>query len=537
MGVRIHLCRSNETELFPMADVAVATPVDTRYVSSSLWHRPAPSRGYRLLVAVILTIPLCLIAQPVWAHGGSTSAPQAVTVDLGEVQVGVVVDAVSRVPGPVLVDLSIARPFDEPLTVEVRAWSSHESRPTAAEAMVHLLAGDAGPYPTQIEVDDIGPWEIELRLPDSAGPVSTARIPITVTLPPDDPAQPTRSIAYATAGAIAVAGTATAILSRRRSDRICNLAVRSTVPATVAALAVAVTLSISPPAPAVTTDSTMQGALPHVNVGVHPIDGTPVAGSPSMLEFVLTDGSTGMPVDDIAPHHEALLHVAIMGHSPLDFAHSHPARVAPGRYLLRWTPLGAGTHDVQIELVRGVATGTVDASTQVIERSIKVGAGNNGQPSPLADVEGLGIRSPDGLDIEITATGPLVVGTPIGFNVDVTSGGSPVEITPWLGMEGHMMLRNREAQLFTHLHAVGPMSTTPTLSGVRVYEGDPLLDEARSRQREASVGASSGETDGAPDSSIDFAYTFPVEGRYTAWVQFRHDDEIVTVPMSIEVVR
>ncbi len=494
-------------------------------------------RGAIAVAAFSLAAVLGLIASPASAHGGPTSAPQAVTADLGALQVRAVIGTASVVPGPLLIDISLTTAATSDLPVAVRAWPSSDRRPSRDDSTVRMLAGDVGPYPTQIEVDRAGPWDIELRLPDSVGPVHTVVIPITVTEPGGDPAEPARSIFYASAGAAALVGLWIAVLARRRAPRLSALSTQATAPVACAALAVAITLSLvpmSPPAPAGGTAGTTMGAnLPHVNVTVAPIGATPTSDVPTTLEFLLSDGSSGLPVDDVAPHHEALLHVAVMGDSPEDFAHVHPARVSPGRYLLEWTPVTAGEHVVEIELTRGPPARGVDAGNQVVQSRIQVDAGPvSREPAPIG---GLGTRDIGGLQVDVAATGSLVAGTPIGLTATVTVDGQSADLLPWFGMSGHMMVRERASGLFAHLHAVGPMPRVPALTGVPTDRGDPLIEQRRSSGSGSAPPPSGPTAASEMVSTIGFAYTFPEPGSYDAWIQFRHRDGVLTVPVALEV--
>jgi hypothetical protein len=478
-----------------------------------------------------LTAMLSLVAPDAWAHGGATSAPQAVTYDMGDLQIRAVMGAVARLPGPMLIDLSLTTPAGRETPVVLRAWPSTQDRPADPEATVRLLAGEAGPYPTQVRIDRAGPWDVELELTDIGAPVAVARIPITVPVPATDPAEPGRSISYAAAGMLAVTGIAVALVARRRSRRISAVAMWVTGPVCLAALVVAVTLSVVRVAPVdvVTGRPAVQRA--HVNVALSTREPAPQAGRPTTLERLLTDGSTGQPVDDVVPNHEALLHVALIGPVPQDFAHLHPARIAPGRYRLQWTPQQPGPHVVEVELARAGTGPGGGVDSQVVEQTIDVVPAVAPAP-PSGPAGGIGPRTLDGLDVDLRSTGPLTAGEPVGLSAAVTANGRPVDLRPWLGMTGHLMIRNVQAGLFAHVHAVGPMPAVPAPAGVRAATGDPTTEWLRSRRdRQPAPEAATA----APASVVRFAYTFPTTGRYDAWMQFRHGDRVATVPMSLEV--
>lgn len=348
------------------------------------------------------------------------------------------------------------------------------------------MAGDAGPYPTQVRVDRVGPWNVELVLPSPAGAVSIARIPITVTAPLGDPAEPARSILYALAALLGLAGVAVVVLARGRLPRVSTAAVRAAGPATLAALAAAVTLSVVRLLPSASAGSTPV-QLPAVNVDVSVLGGPPRPGRAATVRLALTDGSTGQPVDDLVPAHGALMHVALIGDGPRDFAHLHPGR------------------------------------------------GTAGAPG------GLGVRLVGGLGVDVRATGPLLAGEPVGLSVTVTDRGRPAALDHWLGMAGHLMVRDRATGLFAHLHAIGPMTMVPTLAGAPARPLDPIEAGLRPELDRSAASAGGGKSMGpggmALESVVRFAYTFPVAGRYDAWLQFRCRGRVLTVPMRLVVHR
>ncbi len=63
---------------------------------------------------------------------------------------------------------------------------------------------------------------------------------------------------------------------------------------------------------------------PHANLAIHTEPAAPAAGQPLTLTLDLSDGSTGLPVEDIVPHHDALLHLLAISADGGDFHHIHP---------------------------------------------------------------------------------------------------------------------------------------------------------------------------------------------------------------------
>jgi hypothetical protein len=225
----------------------------------------------------------------------------------------------------------------------------------------------------------------------------------------------------------------------------------------------------------------------------------PVADTPLTLTLDLSDGSTGLPVEDIVPHHEALLHLVILSADGADFTHVHPARVGPGRYTIGFTPARPGRYTAYAEIQRQ------DSGTQVLARDFELGgaAVPAAQPAP-----GLGPRAVAGLQVSVASSlTPLRAGKQATLTFSFSRGGAPIgDLQPWLGMGGHLIARTADGATFAHVHAVGPMAPGGVLTSGIVY---------------------------GPD--IRFVYTFPQPGRYQLWGQFRHEQQILTVPLEVTV--
>jgi hypothetical protein len=249
-----------------------------------------------------------------------------------------------------------------------------------------------------------------------------------------------------------------------------------------------------PPAPSA-LGAGMYGR-PHVNAILRTEPALPVAGKAATLTLDLADGGTGLPVDDLEPHHEALMHFVVIDEAGVSFAHLHPARLAPGRFQITFTPERPGRHTAYIEVERR------DSGTQIVEREFQVG----GEASPAPEVPGLGSRSISGLEIDVS-TSPLAAGRQATLTFRLHERGAPVEdVQPWLGMAGHLVARSADSTIYSHVHALGPM-IPPGPQGAAMRFGPEL----------------------------QFVYTFPSAGRYHVWAQFQRAGQIVTVPLVLEV--
>jgi hypothetical protein len=437
------------------------------------------------------------------AHGGHSGPSQTFTQLIGPYEIAITVEIPPSAPSPLYLDI-LPQEDVSGATMQFRAVPRGAPFEGAPVAEVQGNAGQQGVYFTQLDVDRLGDWDLEARISGPKGS-GVARIPFTIVAQP----LPAGSVGlFAGLGGLVVlmiASIALAAISQRRGRPAPSWANWLIGQGMFACLIVAAIFGIqqftsaiqSAQAAADPTAATVGLGRPHANLALHTTPDIPVAGQPLTLTLNLSDGSSGLPVEDLIPHHEALVHLVVISADGVYYTHIHPPRTAPGQYAVALTPDRPGRYTAYAEIQRQ------DSGTQVIARDFEVAGAAVAAAPP---VQGLGPREAAGMQVDVTSSlMPLKAGKQATLTFSFSSAGKPVsDLQPWLGMAGHMIARSADAAIFAHVHAVGPMAPSGIVSSGTVY---------------------------GPD--IRFVYTFPQPGRYQVWGQFRHAQQIVTVPLEV----
>ncbi|HNP72255.1 MAG TPA: hypothetical protein PKK15_14140 [Kouleothrix sp.] len=459
-------------------------------------------RARRALAALVAALAIGLPGLAL-AHGGHTGPAQTFTQDIGPYTIAITVEIPSGAPAPLYLNVA---PLDDMggTTMRFRAVPRGQSFAGAPEAELQGLTGPQGIYYTQLAVDRMGEWELEARVDGPKGG-GAARIPFTIEAPALAPGSLGLFVALGGLVLAMIASIAVAAISQRRGRPAPGWLSWAIGQAMFACLIAALIFGGQQFSAMIQSAQAASGAVaatagrPHANLSVRTAPAAPLAGQPITLTLDLSDGSTGLPVEDLIAHHDALLHLVVISQDGGFYSHTHPPRSAPGRFSAALAPDRPGRYTVYAEIERR------DSGTQVLARDFEVGGAATAAPPQFA---GLGPREAGGMQVNVaSSTSEPKAGRQATFTFSFSSGGKPVDdLQPWLGMGGHMIARSDDGAIFAHIHAVGPMAPAG-LIGTGVNYG--------------------------PD--IRFVYTFPQPGRYQIWGQFRHAGQIVTVPLAVDV--
>jgi hypothetical protein len=460
---------------------------------------------FRLVAAVVLGV-LLVGAAPAAAHEAATSGVVTVTQTLGARELTVTlyppVEGVGRMPAQV----GVRGPaLAEPVTLQ--AVPRGRAAPVAAVA---VMPRTGTPASVDLQVDGPGDWDVVLVVQEGIAQRDVALVPVPIPAAPPTPLWVwllRGGLVLAVVCAIGAAATA----GRRRTAFAAVALVGASTALTAAVLS---------PAPSSATTSAPVAAVPPAAdmpamsgmAGMHAMDPVPpvaavtsgsgaVVVTPTVtgageLDLAVTDGSTGEPVDDLVPHDDALIHLAVVGPGGRLW-HVHPARTAPGRYAVRLPLADPGRFGLFAETMRA------DGGHQLARSAFTI-PGAVAAPAQAAP-GGTGRRQVSGMDVDVTVATP-VAGRSTEVQLVFSQAGQPVrDLQAWLGMAGHLMV-------------LGP-GTDPT---------DPAASFAHVHDMQPPVRYGYGPR-------IGFSYTFPAAGRYQLWAQVLHGWELVTIPIIVDV--
>ncbi|WP_203899623.1 hypothetical protein [Virgisporangium aliadipatigenens] len=434
-----------------------------------------------LTAAALALLVSSVAAVPAAAHAPDAAADTVLAQTFAGTELTVALRHPERVPGPLRVDLIAHLPAAAvTIAVSVRPVTSD---PVDA-VTVSVERDTARTYPVELTVRGTGAHWLELRAP---GEVS--QLPFRVLVPRAGTAGWLATGAFAATGLLLACALAGAVTGRRALAGLLGGAGATAfvVAATVALL----TATLPPAAPegaALTGTAGPQGR-PYAQARIRTEPATPAVGDEFTLRVELTDGSTGRPVDDLVPHHAALAHAVVTSLDGTAFHHVHPRRVAPGRLEVRLRAARPGPHVVTVEVERAESGGQlVSGRFEVTGDARTVAAPPLPQPLPGVPRD-------------------VVAGAPVRVEIDT----GPGRIQPWLGMAGHLIVRDDAGAFLGHAHELASMNA------------------------DAAGFAPPDDTVAAYGPTLRFAFTFPAPGRYLVWLQYVRDLRLVTVPYAVNV--
>ena len=209
-------------------------------------------------------------------------------------------------------------------------------------------------------------------------------------------------------------------------------------------------------------------------------------GRRSELRFSVVAGD-GRPVRTFDVAHEKRMHLIVVRRDATGFQHLHPELGEDGAWTASVTLKEAGTYRVFADFTRG-------GKPLTLASDLRVDGDARLEPLPAPrDVAAAG----GGYEVRLDAGDPAA-GREGELEFTVTRDGRPVETEPYLGAGGHLVALREGDLAYLHVHPTG---------------------------------------NGEGETGVGFAATFPTEGRYRLFLQFKHRGQVRTAAFTQPVSR
>jgi hypothetical protein len=237
-------------------------------------------------------------------------------------------------------------------------------------------------------------------------------------------------------------------------------------------------------------------------------------------------GESKLSRRSLLPDHGKLVHLFLVKNGDMTaFAHLHPQAIKTNRFFESALPaLPAGVYSLYADITQESGfTQTLTTDLELPLLSTSTAALTDADDSWFslqtlaAGQTNFALPNKTTMSWERPSTLHERKETILRFRV-LDPGGKPASLEPYLGMQGHAVLRHEDGSVFTHLHPFGNISMASQQLFVK-------------RERAASPNRKTLEVVcGAPpaDDSICFPYEFPKPGKYRIWVQVKSNSEVLT---------
>jgi hypothetical protein len=195
-------------------------------------------------------------------------------------------------------------------------------------------------------------------------------------------------------------------------------------------------------------------------------------------------------VRDFDVTHEKRMHLIVVRRDLTGFQHLHPELGEDGTWTASATLAEAGSYRLFADFSH-----EGEATTLATDLRVDGPADLRPLPEPKAHA-----KSDGGYDVRLDGGAPKA-GEESELRFSITRDGETVHTEPYLGAGGHLVALREGDLAFLHVHPAG--------------HGD----------------------ESGHDDSVGFEATFPTEGRYRLFLQFKHEGRVQTVAFTQEVTR
>ena len=201
------------------------------------------------------------------------------------------------------------------------------------------------------------------------------------------------------------------------------------------------------------------------------------------LSFRVVDDS-GAAIDDFEVEHTKRMHMIVVRRDLTGFQHLHPTMGADGTWTTPLTLDAAGSYRLYADFVREGQPVTLAA-----DLGVDGPADLRALPAPST------LARTDGYEVRLAEAGPHA-GEEAELSFEISKGGEPVDVDPYLGADGHLVVLREGDLAFLHVHP---------------SEGE--------------------DEDGG---AVEFEATLPTAGSYRMFLQFRDGGRVHTAAFTVE---
>ncbi len=210
-----------------------------------------------------------------------------------------------------------------------------------------------------------------------------------------------------------------------------------------------------------------------------------------MLRYRVVD-ERGATIRDFDVEHEKRMHLIVVRRDLTGFQHLHPRQQRDGSWEIELRLDDAGSYRVFADFAR-------DDEPYTLASDLRVDGNADLRPLPAPT----NVAVSDGrYDVRVGAIRARR-GEEADLRYTITKDGQPVHTEPYLGAGGHLVALREGDLAFLHVH--------PTERGDKTKTGD------------------------GHGNTVGFAATFPTQGRYRLFLQFKHKRRLHTVAFTQKV--
>jgi hypothetical protein len=205
------------------------------------------------------------------------------------------------------------------------------------------------------------------------------------------------------------------------------------------------------------------------------------------MRIMLHDAS-GKMLKDFEPTHEKKAHLILVREGLDEFAHTHPTVGPSGTMTAKHTFPRGGNYFVFLDHKPSGKPAATSKTKLIIE--------GEAAPAPTLTPNVPGTLQGDGLQANVSLRSAADKSQVMSFAVQDEKGKAIVDLQPYLGAMGHLVVLSADGEQYVHAH--------------------PLTEKS-------------------PDGKVEFEVHFPGPGIYKAWGQFQRDGKVITIPAVVNV--